>query len=109
MAAKAWMILVSYATHGQPITYQRLAELVGMGQTANTITNNAVIYVMAYCVESGLPPLNSIVCNRHKGEPGHGIPNWGPLFDVFDHDWYDVCPPTPKALRDARQAWSARQ
>jgi hypothetical protein len=105
LAAKAWLILVSHAKAGRPVTYTQLADLVGMGQTANTITNNAVIYITAYCDLNGLPPLNAIVCSRDAGKPGEGTPDPVSMFRVFEFDWYDVCPPSPKALRAARKAY----
>lgn len=103
VAAKCWQVLVSYATMGKPITYARLAQLVGMGQTANTITKNGVVYVMAYCQKNreAIPALNAIVCNRNEAAPGDQIPNRQSMFDVFDFDWCDVIPPTPEQLECA--------
>lgn len=110
VAGKCWQILVAYAGMGKPITYGQLAELVGMGQTGNTITKNGVVYVMAYCQKhkGAMPALNAIVCNRSDAAPGEQIPNRQSMFDVFDFDWYDVIPPTPEQFEAAWQEHRAQ-
>jgi len=108
-ALKAWQILLTYARSGRPITYGQLADHIGLGETANTVTHNAVVYVMAYCSENDLPPLNAIVCNRDTGLPGDGLPDFSSVFGVFEFDWWNIRPPTTEELRQAWVDWQARQ
>lgn len=96
-ASQCWQILISKASASSVLTYQELAELMGIHRRS---LNRILGYIMFYCEQNLLPPLTSIVVRQDTGLPGEGftaeqaasVPASHIL--VFRYDWFDIRPPT---------------
>ena len=102
-ALQIWQILLGCAHNRQTITYQQLGRLLGyrgvggIGKSLNPI--------MRYCAQNDLPPLTVLVVGKYVGEPGAGLSLKADVDSererVYEHPWYDLCPPTMDELADA--------
>lgn len=107
-AVQAWQILVGRAKNRQTETYQGLSKLM-YGHDASGVLSSILGHICFYCLEHGLPPLNTIVVGKGRGTPGENIPIDPSTIDeererVYAFDWYDVHPPTADELAEAYQA-----
>jgi len=98
-AAQIWPVLVAAAHNRQVLTYEILADLIGMGppgKGAGTLANPLSI-IMRYCDENDLPPLTVLVVNKTTGEPGKGLIAIKELHTdrerAFRYRWYHMSPP----------------
>ena len=98
-AAQIWQVLVSAAHHRQILTYEILADLIGIGpegKGAGTLAQ-PLGHVMEYCRANGLPPLTVLVVNKGTGQPGSGLTTIKELHSdrerVFAHQWLRLRPP----------------
>jgi hypothetical protein len=110
-AVQAWQILVGNAMNRQMITYQGLSRLM-YGKDASGVLSSILGHIAFYCIDNGLPPLTSIVVGKSRGTPGAEIPINPATIDqarekVYQHDWYDVYPPSEADLSAAASAHSA--
>jgi len=109
-AQQIWLILLAFAMCEQTVTYENLAERMGLSKHAARFLSQFLGPVYYYCDEHKLPPLTSIVVDVHTGVPG-----WDGGFDiskvpalqrkVYDFDWYSICPPSRRELELFRIKW----
>lgn len=111
-AMQAWSALALAATNRQILTYEMLAQAVGVPARGLA---NILDHVALYCKHRGFPALTTIVVRRDKGRPGSGFwavePQRFPLelMRVFDHDWLvPKSAPTPELLDQLRHRKRAR-
>ena len=94
-ALQIWQVLLGLAYNRQTITYEKLAELIGMGNIAVGLTQ-PLIQLMNYCKENNLPPLTILVVQKHSGIPGQGLTTIEDLNKdreaVFNYEWYKLKP-----------------
>ena len=96
-ALQIWQVLLGLAYNRQTITYEKLAELIGMGNISVGLTQPLVL-LMNYCKENNLPPLTILVVQKYTGIPGQGLTTIEDLNkdreDVFNYEWYKLKPLT---------------
>jgi putative restriction endonuclease len=90
LASLAWGPLVQSAVQHHLLTYQDLAQPLGL-RGARPV-RFALGSIQSLCLEKRLPPLTSIVINKHTRLPGLGfIARTGNLKEahdsVFEFDW----------------------
>ena len=107
-AVQAWQILVGKAMNRQTLTYLLLSRLM-YGKDAQGVLAAILGHIAYYCEDHGLPPLTTIVVGKKRGTPGESIPVDESRLDelresVYDHDWYDVYPPSADDFEAAYQA-----
>ena len=107
-AVQAWQILVGKAMNRQTVTYLGLSRLMYQ-KDAPGVLDKILGHVAYYCNANDLPPLTSIVVGKGRGTPGSDIPVDLSKIDaeresVYEHDWYDVYPPSKDELRAAYEA-----
>jgi len=91
-AREAWDILVAQARKNQPITYGDLAHMMGLHHRACAWFLGRI---QEYNKKHGLPPLQSLVVNKHSQVPGGGYYGSGrncsevkkAQQNVFDYPW----------------------
>ena len=89
----------------QTLSYEDLGHLMYRRKAAGVLA--AVLgHVAFYCNDEKLPPLTAIVVGKYRGKPGRRIPIDLNHVDqerqrVFDHDWYNVYPPSEEELSAA--------
>lgn len=104
-AVQAWQILVGAAMNRQTVTYEGLSKLM-YGKEAAGVLAHILGHVAFYCEENNIPPLTALVVKKFTGEPGHRIPVDPARIDeerenIYQHDWYDVYPPSESDLAAA--------
>jgi len=111
-ALRAWLVLVGFAATHRVCTYKELGEI--LGHNAWRLGNNVLAGVAYFCKLHDLPPLTSIVQRQDSARAGKGLPAWAHdasrVFEVFNHPWWTIKPPTPEefevAIREAiDQGW----
>lgn len=107
-AVRAWQILVGAAMNRQTLTYLRLSELM-YDRPAQGVLDRILGHVAFYCKDNKLPILTCIVVNQETGLPGQDIPMSHKKLNaererVFAEQWYDIHPPSAKALLAAFQS-----
>lgn len=94
-ALQIWQVLISLAHNRQTITYEKLTDLIGMGNVSVGLTQPLEI-IMNYCKENNLPPLTILVVQKHSGQPGQGLTTIEELNadreKVFNYEWYKLKP-----------------
>ena len=90
LANSAWPMLTSAARERQRVTYQEVAEHLGL--RAARPVRFALWPIQDLCLEKQLPPLTSIVINKSTRLPGSGFIAWtGDPAEAqgatFDFDW----------------------
>src|SRR5258705_13332593 len=89
LGCRAWPMLASWAKLKEPHTYEDLAWK--LGYRTPKVSRAALWSIQDYCIEKGLPPLTSIIVNKHTGQPGSGFQWHGTLDDAqqraFSYDW----------------------
>ena len=106
-ALQVWLILIGAAQNRQDITYEGLAEKMGIPGALPTL-RNFLNLVMYFCEEAQLPPLTVLTVGQATGQPGRGYTaGSGNLSSdraaVFGFDWYSIFPPTVEELEELRQ------
>ena len=103
-ALQIWQVLLGLAHNRQTITYETLAELIGMGNISIGL-NQPLTLLMNYCQQNNLPPLTILVVQKHSGIPGQGLTTIEDLNkdreDVFNYDWFKLKPLQFSDLEDA--------
>jgi hypothetical protein len=89
----------------QTATCQSLSELM-YGKKAAGVLAKILGHIAFYCEDNNLPPLTTIVVEKDAGKPGYRIPVDPKRIDlerenVYQHDWYDVYPPSEADLAAA--------
>lgn len=85
-----WPVLVAAAKDRRKPIYKELAPLINTNPLS---VGNALEPIQAYCMDSKLPPLSSIVVGKTTGLPGGGFIAWDiddidTAFEkVFSHPW----------------------
>lgn len=104
-AAQVWQVLVAAAHYRQVLTYELLADMMGMGpegKGAGTLAQTLGV-IMRYCDANKLPPLTVLVVNKKTGQPGRGLTTVKELHTdrekVFAHMWYQMAPLQMEELR----------
>ena len=104
-AAETWPVLVAAAHNRQVLTYEVLADTIGMGppgKGAGTLAHPLGV-IMRYCEANALPPLTVLVVNKTTGRPGKGLKTIKELHTdrerVFKHRWYEALPPQIAELK----------
>lgn len=102
-ALQIWQILIGFAYARKITTYSEIADILGY-EGAGTL-NRQLGHIMHFCDQNKLPPLTVLVVNSETGLPGEGFETEGDLHrkreKVFNHDWFDIIPPTPKEFAEA--------
>ena len=104
-AVQAWQILVSGGMNRQTFTYKGLSLLM-YGKNAAGVLDKILGHIAYYCIDNNLPPLTSIVVGASSGTPGDDIPIEENSVNeerenVYNFDWYNICPPKPEELLEA--------
>jgi hypothetical protein len=107
LASLAWGPLVQSAAQHHLLTYQDLTQPLGL-RGARPV-RFALGLIQSLCLEKRLPPLTSIVINKHTKLPGLGFIAWtGDLQEahdsVFAFDWSSVPAPFPAATLTRRSS-----
>ncbi len=101
-ALQIWLILISAASNRQTLTYEMLAQALGL--TVIIGVADPLWHIKHYCQENNLPPLTVLVVGKNSGRPGKGPdfpdPNAG-REEVFRYDWFSIFPPMPEELSAA--------
>jgi hypothetical protein len=96
-ALQIWQVLLGLAHNRQTITYEKLAELIDMGNIAVSLIQ-PLGSLMNYCKTNDLPPLTILVVQKHTGIPGQGLTTVEELNKdreaVFNYEWYKLKPLT---------------
>ena len=69
-ASQIWAVLAWAAKHRQSITYQELAQLIGVPTVA---LGQLLKPIHSYCSSKNLPYLTVLVVQRDTGHPGPGF------------------------------------
>jgi hypothetical protein len=104
-AVQAWQILVGKAMNRQTVTYAGLSKLM-YGKEAAGVLAAILGHIAFYCMDNDIPPLTTLVVGKGPGKPGDRIPLDPAKFDeerekVYQHDWYDIYPPSEADLAAA--------
>lgn len=104
-AVQAWQILAGAAMNRQTLTYEKLSYLMYQ-KKAQGVLDQILGHIAYYCIDSGLPPLTSIVVGKGRGTPGKDIPVDLSKIDeqretVYDFDWYNIYPPAEEELKES--------
>jgi putative restriction endonuclease len=95
-AFQVWQILLGLAYNRQTLTYERIAEIIGIGFNAAIAMRDYLEPIMKYCYENYLPPLTILIVNKNTGLLGIGLKNIKNLNkereDVFRKEWYKKQP-----------------
>ena len=107
-AVQAWQILVGKAANRQTVTYEGLSLLM-YKKRAQGVLDRVLGHIAFYCLDNGLPELNTIVVGKGRGTPGKDIPLDRDDIDaererVYEADWYDIHPPSREELRASYRA-----
>jgi hypothetical protein len=107
-AVQAWQILVGKAMNRQTVTYEGLSKLM-YGKKAAGVLAAILGHIAFYCKDSNLPPLTTLVVGKGPGKPGDRIPLDPARIDeerenVYQHDWYNIHPPSEADLASAYKA-----
>jgi len=90
-----WQVLINLAHNRQTITYEKLAEIIGMG-TMGVVVTQSLETLMSYCKNNNLPPLTILVVQKHSGIPGQGLTTIEELNadreKVFNYEWLQLPP-----------------
>jgi len=90
-----WQVLINLAHNRQTITYEKLAEIIGMG-TMGVVVTQSLETLMSYCKNNNLPPLTILVVQKHTGIPGQGLTTIEELNsdreNVFNYEWFKLKP-----------------
>jgi hypothetical protein len=104
-ATQIWAVLVAAAHNRQVLTYELLADIIGMGppgKGAGTLAHPLGV-IMRYCEANHLPPLTVLVVNKITGQPGKGLKTIKELHTdrehVFRRKWYETLPPQTAELQ----------
>lgn len=89
----------------QTLTYLRLSESM-YEKPAQGVLDRILGHVAYYCKENDLPILTCIVVAQVTGLPGRDIPMSRKQLNaererVYAENWYDIHPPSSRALRVA--------
>ncbi len=104
-AVQAWQILVGKAMNRQTLTYVGLSKLM-YGKEAAGVLAGILGHIAFYCEDNDIPPLTTLVVEKGPGKPGYGIPVDPTRIDeerenVYQHDWYNIYPPSEADLAAA--------
>jgi hypothetical protein len=89
----------------QTVTYEGLSDLM-YGKHAAGVLSQILGHIAFYCIENKIPPLTDLVVGKAAGKPGDRIPVDPVKIDekreeVFQHNWYDIYPPSEADLAAA--------
>lgn len=94
-ALQIWQVLINLAHNRQTITYENLAETIGMGNMGVVVTQPLEL-LMYYCNSKKLPPITVLVVQKHTGIPGLGLITIEELNSdrekVFEFNWLQETP-----------------
>jgi hypothetical protein len=104
-AAKIWPVLILAASNKQILTYDFLANLIGVPPPA---LGQLLEPIQSYCLINKLPPLTILVVSKKTGLPGSGfsavseIPKY--QIKVFEYDWLiNGCPKPEEFMKSIKQ------
>lgn len=98
-ALQIWQVLISAAHNRQVLTYEIVAELIGVGAQAAITIKLYLGILMRYCEANRLPPITALVVKKGIGQPGSGLRTLSAHPDrdrekVFAHEWFKQRPLT---------------
>ena len=110
-ALEVWQILIGKAHSRQTLTYEGLADILGM--SAGLSVTTFVPVVGQFCQKYELPPLDVLVVLKGGGRPGSGFLGDRDKPDeererVFDYPWFRVMPPTVAQLQRVHDEYEGR-
>ena len=96
-ALQIWQILLSAANNRQVLTYEIVAELIGVGKKGAISIKLYLAILMRYCKNKHLPPITALIVQKGVGRPGPGLKTLSPDPDrdrekVFAHNWFQLKP-----------------
>ncbi len=98
-ALQIWQVLIGAAYNRQILTYEMLAEIIGVGpegKGAGILGPNYLGILMEYCANKGLPPITLLVVKKDTGMPGVGLKTVEDLpkdrEKVFNLRWFELVP-----------------
>jgi hypothetical protein len=96
-ALQIWQVLVSAAHNRQVLTYEIVAELIGMNKKGAIAIKLYLAILMRYCEKVGLPPITALVVQKRVGTPGSGLRTLSSKPDrdreeVFAYKWFQHAP-----------------
>lgn len=99
-ALQIYQVLIAAAHHWQTLTYELLAERVGVPQHGLA---PHLEHLLNYCVRHNLPPLTVLVGRKKIGRPSHGFHGVDDIDaareQVYEHDWHGMKPVPVEAFR----------
>jgi hypothetical protein len=105
-AMQVWQVLISAAHNRQVLTYEIVADSIGLGQHGKgaIALSTYLGTLMRYCDAHRLPPITALVVKKGIGIPGKGLRTLSPhpdkdREDVFRYDWFKKAPLTLLDLR----------
>ena len=96
-ALQIWQILISAAHNRQVLTYEIVADLIGIGKKGAIGIRSYLGVLMRYCKANGLPPITALVVQKGVGRPGSGLETLSKYPDkdrerVFAQAWFERLP-----------------
>jgi hypothetical protein len=100
-ALQIWQVLISAAHNRQILTYEIVAELIGLGRQGAIAIGPAYLGILkSYCIANRLPPITALIVKKKGGKPGAGLSDAltkHPDEDrekVFTRQWFKMKPLT---------------
>lgn len=94
-ALQIWQVLISAAHNRQVLTYEIVADLIGVGTDGKgAIAMKFYLGIlMRYCEANRLPPITALVVRKGLGRPGGGLRTLSKNPDkdrenVFAFEWF---------------------
>ena len=103
-ALQIWQVLIAAAHNRQMLTYEILADLIGLGPKGKGagVLAQTLGVLMKYCQAKRFPPITALVVNKAAGRPGKGLTTFVNLDEdrenVFNYPWYHLAPLTIEDL-----------
>lgn len=100
-AIQVWQVLISAAHNRQVLTYEIVADLIGLGQHGKgaIALSTYLGTLMRFCDVHRLPPITALVVRKGVGKPGKGLKTLSQHPDkdrenVFRYEWFKRSPLT---------------
>lgn len=102
-ATQIWQVLIAAANNRQILTYEIVAELIGLGRKGAIAIKLYLAIIMRYCKRYHLPPITALIVQKGVGRPGGGLKTLSNDPDrdrekVFAHNWFQLKPLTASDL-----------
>lgn len=103
-AAQIWPLLAHCATHRQTLSYELLAQLIGVPRPG---LGQLLEPIQSHCIILNIPLLTSLVVGKITGLPGEGFIGAADVPEaqarVYRFDWLAHPTPSPEELKASVQ------